>query len=106
MRFLIRSRSFSSCVAAFFRRSSTFSVAASATRDGVLEDGADEVGHRHAQVVGEALELALEHGRDARVEDPLLLAVALLLAAASGSRLRLELGGSCRPSGVLVCVTP
>ena len=85
MRFLSFSRSFSRCWAAFFRRSSTFSVAASATRDGVLEDGADEVRHRDPQVVGEALELALEHRGDARVEHPLLLGV-LAVRLAVGAR--------------------
>ena len=39
--------------------------------EGVLQDGADEVGDGDPQVPGEGLELVLENGRDPRVKDAL-----------------------------------
>jgi len=46
-------------------------------RQRVLEDGSDEVGHRHPQVLGEALQLLFEQRRDAGVDDALFPGTAL-----------------------------
>ena len=61
--------------------------------DGVLQDGAHQVGDGNAQVVREALQLALEDGRDARVWSTSLAPSSRVLAV----RLLLALEGSgCR----------
>lgn len=46
-------------------------------RQCVLQDGADEVGDGDSQVLGKPLQFFLEHGGDARMDDPLVLAPGL-----------------------------